>query len=390
MPFKKFTAAFSLTLPRLLNLVFVCATGALLTQPFSAKGQSEETYNGAFIWQGFAHQWLYNHQLSHFGGYVAQSNCNGTNCAGKTEQIADAGELADKCRVRTKTNIVKSKKMAFRTDSATFRLKGVRGETFRHEQVVALSASSIPYRQVYYLTLLNGFKIKSIGKPANAQLFEAYVTDGMLDAQKDSIYVGVRTEFQADCKSLCRCGLFNNKLEYEITIYFILLAGEDNYASRTASLKRQYYWDKKFELEHMPQRQVMTGDSSELYQFAFPAFKRLRFAFDKAYRYRKWNMLLENIEYDPATSVCSFDLDLFFQQWAPAPRFKSYRKTRRKSKKKAGLVIINTDICLVEIKEGCIEEKYAEGVVKWPGTKHLEEGQDPSYSSFYMTGGACR
>lgn len=343
-------------------LLFVLALTSI-----SGRAYAQEYEESALIWRGFHQRWTYNHRLARLGSAVESPTTTGKLTQGKVIHTAASGKGADRADFTDFFSAVAANGVRFRSGSVTLTLEGKEGEERSAEQSVSLTADSLIRNQKDYLVVLNGFDIYSEQKADKLLKYSIGVSDGFYDPAEKNIKFDVYAALNVDCNSF-ECNLFRKTYKYTVQINYLLVAGDDAYKARKATLNRKYYWDKRIELDENAPRQVFKGDSTKTYTAGLAAFKAISVELDEPHWFVEWHTALEPCKYNAKTGTFSVSPDVFFKQWRRRMKRYSYsRKHSRWAKRKAGLAILSTQLAFIQFKDGCVKNYERRGTIRWEG-----------------------
>lgn len=361
---------------RFLRRAAVCAAALLLAPP--TFGQSS-----FFVWQGFSQHWTYPHPPLRWGDAFTKVKCNEKSCTATHEQISSTHH-PDRSTFFCLYSFCTAPGVKAYSGKHTFKLSGHSGESARADAELSVSTDSLLPAQENYVAVLSGFDVKMSDKPLPIKTFSVDVGDGFFNPSDQSVRFAVNAEIDAG-KS--------GKFECEVTVHYLILCGDGALTARAATFQRRYFWDKKLPLEPQPQRVELQGTADPLYELGVPAFRRLRFALDKAHNFVGTEQYIEEINYDPITGKAEFSLNLQWKQWQDGMKAnKRYRKhARRFARKKTGVADCYADIVLLQARQGCVEESEIRAENSWAGRPAAEPGDDIYRSSLqHLISPDCR
>jgi hypothetical protein len=166
-------------------------------------GRIDSTARSAVIWQGYHHEWEYNHRLNRFGSYVAQRRGPGETVrtlVGHTAASGTGGDSAHFCEYVTKVHSAKG--VAFQAGSGETVVECWRGSlTSLLIEVDDLDLLPELQGRDRYAVVLNGFDLCALEHAEKLMAFDVDVTEPAVYAggTKARFYIVGRLRF--DCRS---------------------------------------------------------------------------------------------------------------------------------------------------------------------------------------------
>ncbi|MCP4121294.1 MAG: hypothetical protein GY751_06035 [Bacteroidetes bacterium] len=322
---------------------------------FSCKKDDDENARIApdpkitFIWQGFHHDWTYNHRVNRMGDWISNVDySNGYKADFKHSAASGIG--ADECSYKTfATVLATTADIQFSSGNVETILQGVEGTI--SESIIPVSIDLPPISDPEVVVLLNGFDMYSrplwmddvMGDGAADKLFHLELrpqdVNVVASANATSINFDLYAAMGADCASPeCINGPVSDFFDYIIEIGYQVIAGPSSVLSTTSKqVDQQYDWQQPNE-----------DQSNEIYRDDFrleavqingqpgiglgvPGISSVSFQMEQGlggfsgeeleYQHMlNFDMALIEPVYDVASGLLTTDIDLFFKNWtAPVP-----------------------------------------------------------------------
>lgn len=336
----------------LLHLIlFLCLFGSLQAQ----------TSATAIIWQGFETEWSYNQRLARLGSFSTGTVCPKHRCNSNLVQALALDREKDKARFTQYYSFLQAEGVKFYADTVSFIFSGKEKQKFTADRSLIIPDELIYPNESDYTAILNGFDLVALEKADMIEDIFIQVSDPIYEAKKQGATFDVSASLRANCKGK-KCGC-KNSYKYKLTVYYLVISGENHFNARPATLTRKDYWNAQVPPQSTIEPITLPGDTAENYAIGLPVFKRITFSFDRAYRYAGWNMALSNVEYNPTAKTCTFLPNLFYKQWKnPNPEAENHNKHSRSSKKRVGFYQVSAEVSLLEFKKGCLRKEIVSGV----------------------------
>jgi hypothetical protein len=343
------------------------------------------------LWRGFQHKWSYNHRLQRLADYARTTSCDSQRCYTQMLHGGASGAQPDRMRFRSYATLVSANGVRFYTGKLTRILEGRQGEDLKFSQELTLPCSdSLPARQDRYTVVLNGFEVLALDKPRQIKQLNVGVTDGYYEPQDSAVRFEVSGGAHFDC-TLLDCGLVPKTVRYQLTVHYLVIAGDDGYGVRKAVLPRRYFWDNRLEYRASVANIPLQGDTSRAYQLAVPAFKRLSLTLDRAQNFVEWNWALPDLKYDPKSHRAQVYLDCLFKQWSEGMKDEAaYRKHARFAGKKPGLADFQLELALLQFTDACVKHETIRGEVAVPSDVHVGNLAPSQYEALGTLVRLCR
>lgn len=340
----------------------------------------DESKRAATIWNGFTHTWTYNHRLNRLGDWVTLDCGSGPRaerplrrCEGKTVHTAASGTGADTASFESYHSRVVTDDVGFHSGRARLRVDGREERDLRVEHEGRIPAQGPLRDRDHYAILLNGFDLYSEGRRAKAKKVQRFRLWTQGEADYDHSDHAVEFELGAllnmNCDSV-ECKQQSNRVRYTVDVRFLVVAFDEAVRKTTKSFQTAYTWNRKRELHKsdidLSRRTSQIKGVREDYDSAAIAFREIDFDFGKKGRAKdhwfvNWTHAIRNVEYDPASGLARFDLDLFFKEWNRRAKKKLTSIARK------GDASLRADLALLQFENARVENHSASGQIEWKG-----------------------
>ena len=370
----------SLSRPLFWSLIVLLLAGCSAPEVRSTTSVDEKQ-NAAFLWNGFSHEWSYNHRLNRMGDYLNDFDCREVEkndlprslCTGKLFHTGASGTGRDTLRFKSHYTKVVSPEVGFRSGEVVLPFDGPEQRRLRVDRRVEIPVEkSTMAGRDEYVALLNGYDLHvgEKGKAKKVKQFRVWVTESpTYYPDREVLAFKVGGLLNMNCDSI-ECKQQRNRVRYKLSLHFMLMGHDGAIHTTKRDYEAAYSWNKRDELDRndVPlneERHSIKG-LSEDYASATVGFQSIDFDLAKKGRYKdhwfvEWVHALRDVEYDPEEGRASFDLDLFFKEWNA--------RTKRKATSIAqkGEAILGADVVLVQFREAVVEADAATGTIDWPG-----------------------
>lgn len=351
-----------------LLLILILSNNATILYAQSTTPTYEEA---AVLWQGFTHQWTYNHRINRLGSCVVNTDFEGAFPHSSTlKHMAATGLGGDIGQYATHYAYLALNKVKTQSGEVNIRFSGKEGDFHTAKQTVTIDAPLGMHDQEEYAVVLNGFDIISEQQADKLQLFRLSVGDATYIPATGKIRFDVTVALLVHCRSL-ECSRFNHKFNYSINAHYLVFAGQEQNISTTEQNTHTIYdWSKERELYTSPtQQHTVKGEGKRQYAAATLAFKSLSIHLDKEHWLLDWRSVIHPEKYDTLTGQYQYSLDLLFKQWDQTMKKESANPKKSKfAMKRNGWAMIDATILLLQFKDARIIHDYTKGVVKWQGS----------------------
>lgn len=356
---------------------------------------SFDVVNATVFWQGFYHDWSYNHRVNRIGDWIDNvSNKDGSMRAVFTHTAA-SGSGADVLNYLTFFTYLKTEKAQFFSAATTATIRGREATTTT--KVIAVKGkwpSSLAHYKMGTV-VLNGFDLyssnsnngKVMGSGNADKLSKLFMEVNNFKIQDSTFEFDLNVMLGADCDSP-ECLNFtpgdNEWFDYQLKVAYQIIAYQDDVHVSNAKLQQDYTWRKPFKTrpdidpneifrkDKVLENQVLKGHKD--YHVGIPLISKIDINLPKGkggvIRKRMetphllaLDIAINDYEYNPATGNCVYTADLFFKNWKPNMHILSFGND--------GRAIINLGIKFLQIRDpnAVVESQFVKGDIKWQTTQ---------------------
>lgn len=392
-------------------LYFVwCNISIIYTKAYKEKGKVElvsnvkyatdsfSTGNTTVFWQGFYHDWKYNHRVNRLGDWINEVNGN----LGKIESLfnhsAASGSGADELDYTTYFTFLKSEYIRTFSSLISTEIRGREATTTSKNITVKGVWPSALKNYKKGIVVLNGFDIFSRttddgdikGSGVADKLSQLFIEVDNLKIYGDSFEFDLNIKFGADCDSP-ECLSFtpgdNEWFDYQLSVAYQIIGYDNAVHTSQSNIKQYYTWRKPFKTkpsidpneifreEETIKNKILNGNAG--YNVGIPLINKIDINLPKGkggiLRRRmetphllSLDLAITDYNYNESTGACNIDADLFFKNWKTNMHALSYGND--------GKAIINMGIQLLQINDpyAIVENKNIKGEIKWE-TSHIDQ-----------------
>ncbi len=262
------------------------------------------------IWNGFSHDWTYNHRCNRIGDYVL----NGEQALQSVHTSA-TGIGADRTDFRSLFVAVDSPQLRSRSGHTVFEIRSEEGtlvtgtKEFRFPRV----AFEKEDKADQFVALLNGFDLKSNADADKLQYLKLYASE--VEMNDSEIWFQIHYEIILSCESL-ECKMFDRRVNYDLDVHFIVLGMNSDSASVTkAKFSDENKWNKKKELTINENKACLLGVACETFSQAFLGIQSFSINLDRSEWLLEWAMNVRPESYTASDGELSFVLNHGFKSW---------------------------------------------------------------------------
>jgi len=361
--------------------------------------------NETVLWQGFYHDWNYNHRVNRLGDWIQGVNNGGSNFKAMFTHGAASGSGADILDYQTFFTYLNTKKARFFSSVVLTAVRGREATTTTKKITVKAAWPEELKEYKKGLVILNGFDLacsssnngKVMGSGKADKLSRLYINVEQLKIDIDSFSFDLTVMLGADCDSP-ECLNYtpgdNEWFDYQFSIAYQVIAFNDGVNVTDKTLSQYYKWRKPFKTrpdidpneifrqDKELRNQAVSGISG--YNVGIPLISKIDIKLPKGkggiIRKRmetphllSLDLAISNYTYSASTGICFFDADLFFKNWKPHMHPLAYGND--------GSAYINADIKLLQINDpsAMSEPQSLKGKINWETTQlDQREADDPN------------
>ncbi|MEY3444415.1 MAG: hypothetical protein RLZZ519_2696 [Bacteroidota bacterium] len=351
-------------LKSLLGFVFLC---------LSLQLQAQTKENCFPIWQGFSQHWGYNHRIHRLGDWVAATG-NANECKVALGHAAASGSGADVAEFTQYYAWIQSDLLHFQEGVTTLELSGKEGEFIAvvEEDEANFSTNTDP--EANFEVLLDGFDLRT-GEGAKADKIQS------LDMEIDSVWRDksagkIRFRLKAAIRFACstaECEALNQIVDYQLRLHWIAIEGPGFQRIRS-SYGSGRDWEKNDTATPPPMAKVaMLGDAR--YPTASAGITGLHMLLDREAHMLAWESRIQPFDYK--NGLLTLGLRMDFVQNHPT-MYAAYKErfegkirppARRTVKRKAGNMVWEMDVTMLQFEDASVSYHLRKGSVAWH-TRH--------------------
>lgn len=337
-----------------------------------------ENPKAVVLWNGFNHEWTYNHRLNRLGNYIVNSPFEGQfPYTAQLFHVAATGTGADVGKYNAYYTYLTTTGIGIYTDSVAVVLSGREGELHTQRLVLDIPADSSLINKAHYVALLNGFDIVSEQRADKLQVLQIKLSNPQWIAAQNIVRCYADITLLVRCQSL-ECNRFNKRFQYTLAFQYAVIGGNQNNfyaAAQTHSLV--YNWDKQEAVSPQIQPASLMGLGNGQYKIAALGISGIRIALDRPHWMVGWHMHLDPNSYQPKTGKYDYGVALMYRQWEDDMQHNSaYRRHSRFSVKRKGWAMLDVDVVLLQFSEGMAVPQQSSGVVTWLGKNASSAGNE--------------
>ena len=357
------------------------------------------------FWQGFYHEWTYNHRVNRLGDWIENiSYSENNNMRAVLNHSAATGSGADVLNYLTFFTYLKSEKARFFSSSVSTTIRGREATTTTKTITITGKWPAELNNYTKGIIVLNGFDIycsnrengKVMGTGDADKLSNLYIEIDNLHIQNGKFKFDLTLKLGADCDSP-ECLNFspgdNEWFDYQFKVAYQVITFNEAVHITNKNLTHQYSWRKPFKSrpemdpneiyrnDKVLSKQIIKGIAG--YNVGIPLVNKIDISLPKGkgglIRKRmetphllSLNIAINDFNYNVATGTCTYDADLFFKNWQPKMHVLAYGND--------GKATINLGLKLLQINDpaAVMETQYVKGEINWE-TTHLDQrlGDDP-------------
>jgi hypothetical protein len=335
---------------------------------FNCFGQLQP-YNKAFIWRGFQHQWTYNHRCTRLGDYVQLNS--GTPIAVHT---CATGIGADSAYYTSYYTYVETPDAVFLEGDTTIKIYAKEKQLIEKTVELSIPAPEWSRHKSDYVTLINGFDLRSDKASDKIQLMRFSVEDGVYDAASKTVHFSANVSMVLNCQSI-ECPEFTSKVIYDLNLHFLIIGFDKGKAAATDQFfARSYSWDRHEELDDLPQEKVITGDAIPFYTTGTVGIKSFSFALNEAHWLLAMNNNITPSDYSAVDGSMKLSIDMLFKEWQEGMRESSVAHKSKFSEKRKGWAMMDLDAVLLQFKKATINYGQHTGRMYWRNSSGSPNG----------------
>ena len=366
---------------------------------------SFSTGNVTVLWQGFYHDWTYNHRVNRLGDWIQDAKSSNGKFQSTFNHSAASGSGSDILNYLTYFTFLKTNKARFFSSTISTAIRGREATTTTKIITIkgVLPASLQNYNKG--IIVLNGFDLycrstddgKIMGTGNADKLSQLFIEVDKLKFKGNEFEFDLSVKLGADCDSPECLNLTpgdNEWFDYQLTVGYQVIAFNESVHTTSSLLHQQYSWTKPFKTkpdfdpneifrrDEVLKNKTIKGLSG--FNVGIPLINKIDINLPKG----KGGLIRKRLEtphllaldiavtdflYNASTGICTYNADLFFKNWKPQMHPLSYGND--------GTAYINLGLKLLQISDPAafVEIQSIKGKINWE-TSQLDqrEANDPN------------
>lgn len=323
----------------------------------------------AYIWQGFEHNWTYNHRLNRLGDYIVQAD---KGAEAQLCHTAATGLGADKGTYTSYYTALQSPSIWRKGGLVELHFTGTEADYHaEYLEIVVSLPPSMNADSTHWTAILNGFDIVSNEGADKLQYFHLAVSEAMYIPNEQAIRFCVDAALVVNCRSL-ECHWFSHSYDYTLTMSYLLLAdAKNNFQTTSYTTNIAHQWNSTTELSPKPYSNKIQGAKNEQFNTATIAFQSVSLNLDMEHWFLNWHAFLNNYHYAPSSGVFGYQAHFLFKQWdARMKKHSAYPNLSRFSMKKGGNANWQYTACLLQCRDATLLQHQIHGACEWQGNNN--------------------
>ncbi len=377
----------------------------ILVDKISYPKDSFNTESATVFWQGFYHDWGYNHRVNRMGDWIQSIQKSDNGIQAVISHSAAAGSGSDVLDYQTFFTYVKSQKAKFFSSIVSCTVRGREATTTTKMVTVKGAWPNELKNYKQGIVVLNGFdlasstrsngKVMGSGNADKLSMFYINVQD--LKIENDSFSFNLTIKLGADCDSP-ECINFtpgdNEWFDYQFRVAYQIMTYNEGVHIASSKVSQNYNWWKPLKTRpDIDPNEIFRNDKTFKnkningiagYNIGIPVFDKIEVNIEKGNggftRKRKetphllmLDIAIPKYTYNASSGSCVYDIDLFFKNWKPNMHPLSFGND--------GTVTINAGLKLIQISDpsAIAEDLWLNGKINWQTTQlDQRESDDPS------------
>lgn len=356
--------------------------------------------NATVLWQGFYHDWSYNHRLNRLGDWMQDIKSNDGKFQASFNHSAASGSGSDILNYLTYFTYLRTTKARFLSSTVSTVVRGREATTTT--KIITVKGVLPPELRNYKhaVVVLNGFDLycrssddgQVMGTSNADKLSQLFLEVDKLKFTGDEFEFDLAIKLGADCDSPECLNLSpgdNEWFDYQLTTAYQLIAFNDDARSTNSSLQQYYSWRKPFKTRpDMDPNEIFRNNFTLInktikgaagFNIGIPVINKIDINLPKG----KGGLLRKRLEtphllsldiaitdytYNSSTGICTYNADLFFKNWKPDMHPLSYGND--------GKAYINLGLRLLQVNDpaAIVEIQSIKGKINWE-TSQLDQRQ---------------
>lgn len=332
---------------------------ACLAWTASTHTSSEGVREHAVIWNGFDHEWSYNHRLARLGDYVGAVRCSDLGCEAQSVHTGATGSGSDAGTYTSRLTAVSAPRVGFLQGATTLHVESRRGEgeVFRRVATVELPAHGLLTGREQLEVVLGGFDLRSLADPDKLAALSVHLGRPQYASDGSTVRFEVETSGQVDCDSI-ECDRFERGYAYDLTVAWTLVAADDEIVTTYHQVGNEYQWRRRGPGAQIPSEDAIQG-ASGAFPAAFVGLRGFSIRLDDDHHLRRWAISVQPSLYTADSGIQRLAVDLAFEQGGPRDQ------ARLLSFRDSGWTEMGADLVLVQLRSGEVQDVSVDGQMAW-------------------------
>ncbi|MBI2567648.1 MAG: hypothetical protein HYV63_11505 [Candidatus Schekmanbacteria bacterium] len=315
------------------HIVALAAALVAAAAPTPALAANSAGVDSALLWQGFRHDWQYNHRINRLGDYLTMT-CAASTCDGLVNHTADTGTGADTGTYYSHFAAITSEYAAFQTGSRKVDLLTTEGSYISGTTRVSVLAAADMDGRDRYVALLNGFDLDSVKEAKQLDYLRIELAN--LAYSAGYLTFDVNWGFKVDCDTPECSG--SSAVDYDLRVYYLLVAGDENELRfKNATAQHSYAWDgptgsflskylanlNNFDEDYYSDHDIATKIAGDTKSSTVPSFaagtvglRGFKMNLDAAHHMLSTIARVRNLSYNATGNGSAFfTADVYFKNW---------------------------------------------------------------------------
>lgn len=376
-----------------------------LVEKIAYSKDSFDVLNTTVFWQGFYHDWNYNHRVNRLGDWIQSVNKTEEGLHAVLSHSGAAGSGSDVLDYQTFFTYLKTQKAKFFSSIVSCTIRGREATTTTKIITVKGAWPKELKNYTQGTVVLNGFDLATstrnngqvLGSGTADKLSELYINIEKLKIENDSFSFDLTVKLGADCDSP-ECINFtpgdNEWFDYQLRVAYQVIAYNDGVHIASSNATQHYKWWKPLKSRpDIDPNEIFRNDKTlkdkkingiDGYNIGIPLMNQIDIVIEKGNggitRKRDetphllmLDMAITDFNYNASSGICVYNMDLFFKNWKPNMHPLSFGND--------GTVSFKVGLKLLQINDPTAkyEDLWLNGKINWQTTQlDQRDSDDPN------------
>ncbi|MEJ2050777.1 MAG: hypothetical protein P8Y60_13240, partial [Calditrichota bacterium] len=319
---------------------------------------------GIAVWQGFEHNWTYNHRLNRLGDYIHIASTNQNKFEVTDTHTAATGIGDDEATYLSYFTFFQVNGVEAIQEQVSFHFQNRQGNPSRQTAQISVPWDKAPEKP-RIIAVLNGYDLVTNRSAFKLQTLQISVSNPHYDPVNKQITCRVNATLNMRCRSI-ECRKFEPDYNYTLQVNVLLLRSGPVMHSVEGHYQQIYNWDRKTEAQVRPVRDELVGTGNNTYPNAVLGFRALSILLNREHWFIDIASAIHPGQYDQRNGSYTFDLTLLFKAWKKGMRRHSAdRLDSQFSFREKGSAVLLATVELIQLPAGCVQEKTIPGQISW-------------------------